>query len=115
MAELTLATTRQRRKIDIDGASYELRDVDELNLFQTAQMRQLEKGFRQFSEDPNISEQALQHISKMVTYAVRVVVVDLPATVLEALTDTQRCQLITVFGAGAKPAPASAPQESQPA
>jgi hypothetical protein len=112
MAEevLTLSTLRARRKVVVNGGSFEMIDLDELPLAEGLGMKDLADAFEKVGKGSEVDMAALQ--SRLDRVAHRILP-GLPGDLHAALTDMQRLRLLTAFLEKPAPAPEAKPEASR--
>lgn len=105
---LELDTLTQRDHIRIDGASYEMRNVDELSLYEVHRLEQQGMRASELMERvDDLGENEDAEFDALTHSLIDLCIVDLPADVRTRLTQQQRFRIIEVFTqrSGAKAAP----------
>lgn len=93
---LDLKTFIERPTVAIDGTPYELRNVDELSLLEYQRIAGTSRRLESIKTDEMTDDEAAE-LSALADQICRMILVDVPADVHDALHDTQRMAVLQAF------------------
>lgn len=95
---LNLDTLTRRDHVLIDGTSYEMRNVDELNLYQAHRLeKQGQRAAILMGSMDSLSEEELTEFDGLTHSLLDLCIIDLPKDTKDRLTQQQRFKVIDVF------------------
>lgn len=115
MAELlSLSTLTERDTIKIDETEYELRGRGELSMLEAHRLRMAGARIQALLDTEEPEDALLEELDRLTTQTVEAVVVDLPGSVLDALSPQARWSIIMAFSVRSMPARAESPESPAP-
>jgi len=98
---LDLSTIHQRPTITIDGTRYGLKTWDDFGLLDVTYFQEV--GKKALGMGNTITDEEVPEVAEMINGMIDKIVVDLPASVRDKLTDWQKIKIIEVFSEAVTP------------
>jgi len=112
---LDLTTEMERRPIQIDGATYYLRDSDELTLGEQIRLGNIGKRYEGLADSLDALDDAeVAALSEQIDWATRTALHGVPDEVFARLRDSHKMAIVSAFSVGLQQSDEDAAQNLKP-